>query len=104
MKTRKFKIKVETADQYWAGVKKVWRAAEKGVPTSADSFDLVLSAPDLTWLSKIFSPERMRLIQVIRKQTGSILQFKDFTSRHFFLRAATICLTARLAERNEPSE
>jgi predicted transcriptional regulator len=82
LKARKFKIKIESAEQYWSDVKRVWKAAESGYPPSADGYDLVLSAPDLTWLSKIFSPERMRLIQVVRKQKPkSILELAKILDR-----------------------
>ncbi|MBI3557217.1 MAG: hypothetical protein HY074_13220, partial [Deltaproteobacteria bacterium] len=67
MKVRKFKIKVQDNGQFRDDVIKSWKAAEKK-KLKEDGYDLVLSFPDISWLSKIFGAERIRLIQAIRDQ------------------------------------
>ena len=67
MKVRKFKIKVQDSSQFREDVIKTWKAAEKR-KSREDGYDLVLSFPDISWLSKIFGAERIRLIQAVRDQ------------------------------------
>jgi len=67
MKIRKFKIKVQDSSQFREDVIKTWKAAEKR-KSREDGYDLVLSFPDISWLSKIFGAERIRLIQAVRDQ------------------------------------
>lgn len=67
MKVRKFKIKVQNGAQFKDDVIKTWKTAEKK-KLSEEGYDLLLSFPDISWLSKIFGPERIRLIQTIRDQ------------------------------------
>ena len=67
MKIRKFKIKIQGDTHFRDDVIKTWKAAEKR-KLHEDGYDLVLSFPDISWLSKIFSAERIRLIQAIRDQ------------------------------------
>ena len=67
MKVRKFKIKVQDSSQFRADVIKTWQSAEKK-KLQENGYDLVLSFPDISWLSKIFGAERIRMIQAIRDQ------------------------------------
>jgi len=68
MKLRKFKIKIQSGDQFRNDVVKTWKNLEKRTKSSEAEYDLILSFPDLSWLSKILSPERLRIIQTIRDQ------------------------------------
>lgn len=81
MKIRKFKIKIESGEQFRDSILKTWKATEKRKP-SEGSYDLVLSFPDLSWLAKILSPERLRIIQTIRqKKPESIYQLAKQLAR-----------------------
>jgi len=81
MKVKKFKIKIQTHEQFRDDVIKTWKMTEKG-KQSEEGYDLVLSFPDLSWLSKILSPERLRMIQTIRdKKPESIYQLAKLLSR-----------------------
>ena len=81
MKVRKFKIKVQESAQFRDEVIKTWKAAEKRKPRS-DEYDLVLSFPEISWLSKIFGAERIRLIQAIRdRKPESIYQLGKILGR-----------------------
>ena len=81
MKVRKFKIKVQDSSQFREDIIKTWKAAENRKPRE-DSYDLVLSFPDISWLSKIFGAERIRLIQAIRdKKPESLYQLAILLGR-----------------------
>jgi predicted transcriptional regulator len=81
MKVKKFKIKIQSGPQFREDVIQTWKAAEKGL-LDEDKYDLVLSFPDLSWLSKIFGAERIRLIQTIRDQKPeSIYQLAKMLGR-----------------------
>ena len=67
MKVRKFKIKIESGTEFRAGIISVWKDLEKH-PKSDAEHELVLSFPNLFWLAKILSPERLRLIKTIKEQ------------------------------------
>jgi predicted transcriptional regulator len=86
MKVRKFKIKILARDETPAEAFKKdalreWKLARKGkLPLS--EYDLELTFPDISWLSKIFSPERIRLIQAIKeKRPESIYQLAKILGR-----------------------
>jgi len=81
MKIRKFKIKVQNSGQFRDDVIKTWKSAEKK-KLSESGYDLVLSFPDISWLSKIFGAERVRMIQIIRDQKPeSIYQLAKLLGR-----------------------
>lgn len=81
MKFRKFKIKIQSNEQFRDDVVKTWKAVEKRKQPE-DGYDLILSFPDLSWLSKILSPERLRIIQTIRdKKPESIYQLAKILGR-----------------------
>ncbi len=55
--------------------------AEKG-KNYEPGYDLVLGFPDLSWISKVLSPERIRIIQTIRdRKPGSIRQLAVLLNR-----------------------
>jgi predicted transcriptional regulator len=81
MKVKKFKIKIQSGTQFRDDVIQTWKAAEKGT-LDEDEYDLVLSFPDLSWLSKIFGAERIRLIQTVRdRKPESIYQLAKMLGR-----------------------
>lgn len=81
MKARRFKIKIQNFDQTGQEFVKAWKAAEKGF-NYEPGYDLVLAFPDLSWISKILSPERVRIIQAVRdKKPESIRQLSKLLSR-----------------------
>lgn len=67
MKTKKFKIKIQTMNDFKNDFKKAWRAAEGGLNLKSE-YDLTLSFQDIASLSRVFSPERMRMIQIIKEK------------------------------------
>ena len=87
MKVRKFKIKIrnstnnaELFDSFKNDFVKTWKAAEKGHLTN--EYELELAFPDVTYLSKIFRPERIRMIQMIKeKRPDSIYQLAKLLGR-----------------------
>jgi predicted transcriptional regulator len=90
MKVKKFKIIIASSeksaiDGLFERFKAAWRQAEKGeLPNS--EHDLILTLPNLSWLSKIFSPKRIRLIQTIREKNPesvyqSVYQLAKFLGR-----------------------
>ena len=86
MKVKKFKIIVAASqeaamDGFFERFEEAWKLAEKRkLPNS--KYDLILTLPNLSWLSKIFSPERIRLIQNIRqKKPESIYQLAKILGR-----------------------
>ncbi len=86
MKVKKFKIIVASSNQdatsgFFQRFNDAWKLAEKR-RLPASEYDLVLTLPNLSWLSKIFSPERIRLIQMIReKKPESVYQLAKFLER-----------------------
>ena len=68
MKAKKFKIKIHaSSEDIRADIEHTLKLAEKGIVKDPDH-DLILTFPDMSWLSRIFSPERMRLMQMIQKE------------------------------------
>jgi predicted transcriptional regulator len=65
MKLRKFRIKVQTSEQFGADVIRAWKSLESGRGADAD-YDLTISFPDVGFLTKVLSPERIRLMMAIR--------------------------------------
>jgi predicted transcriptional regulator len=86
MKVRKFKvIIVESHEEGLKGFKESflqdWKAASSGKPYK-DDYDLVLTLIGISSLSKIFSPQRIRILQTIReKKPQSIYQLAKFLDR-----------------------
>ena len=65
MKARKFKIKIQSLERFKGDFAKAWKQAEKGKQWEPE-YDLVLSFQDASALSRVFSPERIRIIQTVR--------------------------------------
>ena len=65
MKLHRFKIKVMNIDDAGKDFVKAWKEVSRR-QTRADQYDLILGVPDITWLGRILSPERIRMIQTIR--------------------------------------
>lgn len=86
MKIRKFKIKILSSDSrpgdpFKKGFIEAWKLAEKKKLESAEH-ELVITFPDISWLSRIFSPERMRIILTLRDQKPeSIYQLAKLLGR-----------------------
>src|SRR4051812_26228334 len=88
MKVRKFKIKIrnstnnaELFEDFRKDFIHTWKRAEKG-QLKSDEYELELAFPDVTYLSKIFRPERIRMIQMIKeKKPDSIYQLAKLLGR-----------------------
>src|SRR5947209_153921 len=81
MKIRKFKIKIQSHAQFRSEVVGTWQAAEDRKVKNED-YDLVLSFPDLSWLAKVLSPERIRIIQAVKEhKPESIYQLAKLLGR-----------------------
>jgi predicted transcriptional regulator len=81
MKAKRFKVKIMTLEQSGHEFTKAWKMTEQGKPYER-GYDLVLAFPDLSWIAKVLSPERVRLIQTIRdKKPTSIRQLAILLER-----------------------
>jgi predicted transcriptional regulator len=86
MKTRKFKIKIaDPNDKDYEGtfrdIEEKWKLAEQG-RLHEYPYDLVLTLPSMMELTRIFSPERMRIIVTVRDQKPeSIYQLAKILGR-----------------------
>lgn len=81
MKAKRFKVKIMTLEQSGQEFTKAWKMTEQGKPYEK-GYDLVLTFPDLSWIAKVLSPERVRLIQTIRdKKPTSIRQLAILLER-----------------------
>jgi predicted transcriptional regulator len=81
MKTKKFKIKIQSLEDFKGDFSKTWKAAEHGAVWEPN-YDLVLSFQDASALSRMFSPERIRIIQTVReKKPGSIRELARMLKR-----------------------
>ena len=66
MKTKKFKIKIQSLEAFKGDFAKAWKLAKRGKDWESE-YDLVLNFQDASSLSRVFSPERIRIIQTIRE-------------------------------------
>ena len=81
MKARRFKIKIQTLEQAGKEFVRAWKMAEKGKDFEA-GYDLVLAFPDISWIAKVLSPGRVRIIQTVRDQKPkSIRQLAKLLNR-----------------------
>lgn len=81
MKAKRFKVKIMSLEQSGKEFVKAWKMTEKGEAYERD-YDMVLTFPDLAWIAKVLSPERVRLIQTIRdKKPTSIRQLAKLLDR-----------------------
>ena len=81
MKLRKFKIKIQSSNQYFDEFKKTWKNAAKKQKMD-DEFELVLSFSNISQLNKVFSAQRLRIIAAIkRKKPNSIRELSKILDR-----------------------
>ena len=79
MRARKFKIKIQSLDQFGKDFVETWKKAER---KELKGTELVLSFSDISQLTKVLSLERLRLCQVVRdKKPGSINQLAKMLGR-----------------------
>jgi predicted transcriptional regulator len=83
MKAKKFKVCIEpTAEGFKTWFLTEWKAAEQRKPSPHGDYDLILSFPDISWIAKIFSPQRVRIIQAIKEmKPESIYQLAKILER-----------------------
>ena len=82
MKVRNVKIKIESYENFKAGVIEDFKRAQKKLPSRESGCDLVLSLPDISYLSKIMSVERLRLLKMIKDaKPESIYQLAKLLER-----------------------
>jgi predicted transcriptional regulator len=81
MKAKKFKIKIQSLEDFKGDFAQAWKAAEGGKEWDP-GYDLVLSFQDASSLSRVFSPERIRIIQTVReKKPASIRELARLLKR-----------------------
>ena len=82
MKLRKFKIKIQSVDKFFGEFKESWKKASERKSVSRE-FDLVLSFSDMSQLNKVFSTQRLRIIEAIKtKKPNSIRELSKILDRH----------------------
>ena len=87
MKVRKFKIKIirpgeKPFEAFRRGVLEDYKRLKRGLPVRDAEYDMVISFPDVSWLNKILSPERVRIYQTIKdKRPTSIYQLAKLLER-----------------------
>lgn len=81
MKLRKFKIKIQSMDKYFNEFRDAWKKASKEKKTDTE-FDLSLNFSDISQLNKVFSTQRLRIIEAIkRKRPNSIRELSKILDR-----------------------
>lgn len=81
MKLRKFKIKIQSMDKYFNEFRDAWEKASKGKKADTE-FDLSLNFSDISQLNKVFSAQRLRIIEAIkRKRPNSIRELSKILDR-----------------------
>src|SRR5258708_503499 len=79
MRTKKFKIKIQSLDQFGKDFVETWKKAEQ---RQLKGSELILSFADVSQLTKVLSLERLRLCQVVRdKKPNSINQLARMLGR-----------------------
>ena len=73
MKAKKFKIKIQSLEGFKDDFSRAWKAAERGKEWEP-GYDLVLSFQDASSLSRVFSPERIRIIQTVRDRNPNSIR------------------------------
>lgn len=87
MKARKFKIKVNRPGELPAEAFKResiedFKRIQQGKKVVDAEYDIVLNFPDISWLNKIVSPERIRIYQMIKdKKPSSIYELAKLLGR-----------------------
>ena len=81
MKVRKFKIKIQSTDKFFGEFKEAWKKASKDKEVDRE-FDLVLSFSDISQLNKVFSTQRLRIVEAIKtKKPNSIRELSKMLDR-----------------------
>jgi len=81
MRLKKFKIKIQSTDQYFDEFKKTWEKASQTKSLDGE-FDLILSFSDISQLNKVFSTQRLRIIEAIKlKKPNSIRELSKVLNR-----------------------
>lgn len=81
MRLKKFKIKIQSTDQYFDEFKKTWEKASQKKDLERE-FELVLSFSDISQLNKVFSTQRLRIIEAIKlKKPNSIRELSKVLNR-----------------------
>ncbi len=79
MRTKRFKIRIQTLDEFGKDFVETWKKAEQG---ELKGKELVLGFTDISQLTKILSLQRLRLCQVVReKKPKSINQLAKLLGR-----------------------
>lgn len=82
MKLKRVKIQIENYQNFKEGVIEDFKRAQKRQPSRDADCDLVLSLPDLSYLAKIMSIERLRLLKAIKDgKPESIYQLAKLLNR-----------------------
>ncbi len=82
MKVKRVKIKIESYQNFKAGVIDDFKRAQKRQSSRDAGYDLVVSLPDLSYLGKILSIERLRLLKAIKDhKPESIYQLAKVLNR-----------------------
>lgn len=67
MRLKKFRIQIQSIDQFFDEFKHTWEQIEKRKKVERN-YDLSLSFSDISQLNKILSTERLRIIEAIKKK------------------------------------
>ncbi len=87
MKARKFKIKVNRpgdspTDSFKRETIEDLKRIQRGEKLLDSEYDIVINFPDISWLNKIVSPERLRIYQTIKdKKPSSIYELAKLLNR-----------------------
>ncbi len=82
MKIKRVKIKIESYQNFKEGVMADFKRAQRKLGPRDPNCDLVLSLPDLSYLSKIVSVERLRLLKAVKEsRPESIYQLAKILNR-----------------------
>ncbi len=80
MKTRKFKILIQPVKKTLDDFEKTWKRVSKR--RSGGTTEIILCFRDLSMVSKVLSPERLRLLQTVRERRPiSVNQLSLFLGR-----------------------
>lgn len=83
MKAKRFKVYIEPGmEGFTQRFLAEWKAAENRKPSPSAGYDLILSFPDISWIPKIFSPERIRIMQAVKEfKPESVYQLAKILNR-----------------------
>jgi len=87
MKARKIKIKINApgdtpADAFERSAIEDFKRLQRGLKISESEYDMELTFPNIFWLNKVLSPERIKIYKMIKlKKPQSIYQLAKFLNR-----------------------